>query len=436
MCIPDHRGPSRSRQWAVRLAAVKQLFPTFAAIVVFAVVAGACTSASDAPTGEAAAPATTVIEATPTSSPSTTTTSSPSSTTTSTTPLETVDVTGDLPDELLSAVAVLLSWQRDARNSLPSLPDGLAGHLEEHPVDAPDETVVAGTVASLEEGEIAVVTTDAGDVLLAADEGDGWQIVGADPATGPPWYGEEPRLVMVIGSDARPGENQQRLRADSIHLLTANPSQGNGTILGFPRDSWVTTPYGSMKFTSLMAGRGPQVMVDKVVDTWDLPVEGYVVTGFKGFESLMRSIGNLPIDLPRAIPTQAWWDGFGAGSQRLSPQRTLEYARTRKGVPGGDLTRSANQGVVMLAVLRVLQMNDITDAPEIVSTLLDHTWTSLTPSDLIQLAATVHTLDADEIENVVLPGTLGRAGAASVVRLTSGADEMLADLGDDGLLSE
>jgi LCP family protein required for cell wall assembly len=243
-------------------------------------------------------------------------------------------------------------------------------------------------------------------------------------------------MVMVIGSDARPGENQQRLRADSIHLLTANPSDGNGTIVGFPRDSWVSTPYGSMKFTSLMAGRGPQVMVDKVIDTWDLPVEGYVVTGFKGFEDLMRSLGSLPIDLPRAIPTQAWWAGFGAGNQRLSPQRTLEYARTRKGVPGGDFTRSANQGVVMLAVLRLLQMNDIADAPEIVSVLLDHTWTSLTPTDLIQLAATVHVLDPEEIDNMVLPGNLGRAGLASVVRLTPEADRILADLGDDGLLEK
>ncbi len=435
MRFPGHRSPSGSRQLALRLTAVKRLFPTISAIVLFAIVASACTSASDAPTGEAAAPTTTVIEATPTSVPSTTTASPPSSTTTSTSPLETVEVTGDLPDDLLSAIGVLLSWQRDDRNNPPSLPIGLAIHLDEHPIDAPGEISVTGSIASLDDGEIAVVTTDNGDVLLAADEGDGWQIVGADPATGSPWYGEEPRMVMVIGSDARPGENQQRLRADSIHLVTANPSAGNGTILGFPRDSWVSTPYGSMKFTSLMAGRGPQVMVDKVVDTWDLPVEGYVVTGFRGFENLMRSIGNLPIDLPRALPTQAWWDGFGAGSQRLSPQRTLEYARTRKGVPGGDITRSANQGIVMLAVLRVLQMNDITDAPEIVSVLLDHTWTSLTPTDLIQLAATIHVLDVDEIENVVLPGALGRAGAASVVRLTPEADEMLADLGDDGLLS-
>ena len=257
-----------------------------------------------------------------------------------------------------------------------------------------------------------MVLTDGGDVLLAADEGTGWQIVGAHPAGGAPWYGDEPRLVMVIGSDARVGGDQQTHRADSIHLLTANPSEGTGTILGFPRDSWVSTKHGTMKFSSLMSGRGPQVMVDQVVDTWDLPVEGYVVTGFEGFEDLMNQVGYLPIDLPRAIPNQAWWNGWPVGEQTLSPQRTLEYSRTRKGIPGGDLTRSANQGVVMLAVLQLLQMNDIVDTPEIVKLLLDHTWTSLTPTDLIQLGATVHALDPEAINNVVLPGNarLGRTG--------------------------
>ena len=124
------------------------------------------------------------------------------------------------------------------------------------------------------------------------------------------------------------------------------------------------------------------------------------------------------------------------GEQTLSPQRALEYSRTRKGIPGGDLTRSANQGLVMLAVLQLLQMNDIADTPELVGLLLDHTWTSLTPTDLIQLGATVHALDPEAINNVVVPGIPGWAGKASVVRLAPEVDEMLVDLGDDGLLSE
>lgn len=418
----------------VRFSTVNRFNPAVPATVALLLFAGACTSTPDAE--PSVAPSSTTASSTATTRASESTTTSQASTTSSTSAVATVTVDGDLPDDLLATIAAVLSWQRDDRNYAPAIPEGLAEHLAATPLDTPGTVTVAGTTASIEGGEIAVIETGTGEVLLAADEGDGWQIVGADPTEGPPWYGEEPRLVMVIGSDARPGENQQRLRADSIHLLTANPSEGDGTILGFPRDSWVSTPYGSMKFTSLMAGRGPQVMVDKVVDTWELPVEGYVVTGFRGFEDLMRNLGSLPIELPRAIPTQAWWEGFRAGEQKLSPQRTLEYSRTRKGVPGGDFTRSANQGIVMLAVLRLLQMNDITDAPEIIRVLLDHTWTSLTPTDLIQLAATIHVLDVDEIENVVLPGVLGRAGAASVVRLTPEADEMLADLGDDGLLSE
>lgn len=372
--------------------------------------------------------------------PTTTTTVPPSTTTSSPTttiePIVGVQVEGEIPDDLRAVVASFLSWQVDDRNELPDMPDGLEAHVTDHPITTTDDVEVLGTTAEVEGGAVGVVVTDRGDVILAADEGSGWRIVGAHPAGSAPWYGEEPRLVMVIGSDARVGTDQQTHRADSIHLLTVNPSEGTGTILGFPRDSWVSTEHGTMKFSSLMSGRGPQVMVDHVVGTWDLPIEGYVVTGFEGFEDLMNQVGYLPIDLPRAIPNQAWWDGWPAGEQTLSPQRALEYSRTRKGIPGGDLTRSANQGVVMLAVLQLLQMNDIVDTPEIVSLLLDHTWTSLSPTDLIQLGAAVHTLNPDTINNVVIPGTPGWAGRASVVRLAPEAEEILADLGDDGLLTE
>jgi LCP family protein required for cell wall assembly len=399
-----------------------------AGFITAALITAACSSTS-VPEAETTTPpppaaSTTLPAASPTTTPAETTV-----------PDTAVVVTGDLPDDLLTAIAGVLSWMSDDTEARPDLPEGLVTALEAHPIATTPEMVVEGSTATIEGGRIGVVTTEDGDVLLAADEGDGWMIVGADPVDGPAWYGDEPRMVMVIGSDARPGENQQRLRADSIHLLTANPSDGSGTILGFPRDSYVSTPFGKMKFSSLMAGRGPEVMVDQVVDTWDLPVEGYVVTGFEGFESMMGAIGSLPIDLPRAIPEQKYWPGFRAGRQTLTPQRTLEYARTRKKIPGGDFGRSENQGFVMLAVLDVLQMNDITDTPEIVGVLLDHTWTDLTPTDLIQLAATVHTLDPDRIENVVLPGKLGMESGASIVRLTPEADRMLADLSDDGLLN-
>ena len=313
--------------------------------------------------------------------------------------------------------------------------DAMAAPLLELDLDLPETVEVATAMAKLEGGTVAIVRTAAGDVYAAADEGRGWQIVGAATAAGGGWFGGEPRMVLVLGSDARPGQLQQRFRADSIHVLTARASDGDGTIVGFPRDSWTETEFGTMKLSSVMASRGPEVMTDVMREVFDLPIGGYVVTGFKGFEELMWDLGGLPIDLPRGIPTQEFWAGFRSGEQTLSPPRVLQYARTRKGVPGGDLGRSMNQGTVMLAMLRLMQANEIFAIPGFLKILERHTWTDLPPSSLIQLAATAFLLDPEAIENVVVPGTQGRAGGGSVVFLDDEAGPMLADLADDGLLT-
>src|SRR4051794_27502316 len=61
-------------------------------------------------------------------------------------------------------------------------------------------------------------------------------------------------FVLVIGSDARPGERLDRSRADSIHVVALNPRAGTGTVLGIPRDTWVEIPgHGRGKINNAMA---------------------------------------------------------------------------------------------------------------------------------------------------------------------------------------
>jgi LCP family protein required for cell wall assembly len=391
-------------------------------LAVVALIASACT---------ANPPESTTTTATTTTLPSTT----QAPTTTTTLPIETVVVDGDVPAELAKALAAVMSWRVDQRNPEPAMPDAMAAPLLEMNLDIPKAVTVTARVAKLETGSVGIAVTAAGDVYAAADEGSGWEIVGASPAAGGGWFGGEPRIVLALGSDARPGQLQPRFRADSIHLLTARASDGDGTILGFPRDSWIPTPYGTMKLSSVMAGRGPEAITDVMREEFDVPIEGYVVTGFKGFEQLMWDLGNLPIDLPRSIPNQEFYPGFRSGEQTLSPPRVLEYARTRKGVPGGDFGRSANHGVVMLAMLRLIQTNDVLAAPGFLAILGRHAWTDLTPTSQIQLAATAFLLDLDAIENTVVPGRVGTAGGGSVVFLSDDVNDIVADLADDGLLT-
>lgn len=393
-----------------------------------ALLAAACTSTEAAETSTTMEPSTTLPPTT--LAPATTTT-----TTTTTLPLRTIEVSGDLPDGLATSLAATFSWMADPRNVAPPIPEGLVAPLMEMDLDVPDTVEVEASVAELEAGSVGIVVSASGNVFAAADEGTGWRIVGAAPAGAGGWFGGEPRRVLVLGSDARPGQSQQRFRADSVHLLTARASDGRGTILGFPRDSYVASPYGSMKLSSVMAGRGPDVITDVVREEFGIPIEGYVVTGFVGFEGLLGALGNLPIDLPRSIPAQPWWPAFRSGEQTLTPDRALDYSRTRKGVPGGDFTRSANQGVVMLAMLRLIQTKDVLSAPLFLSIMQTHTWTDLSPSALIQLAATAFILDPDLVENTVLPGKLGTAGGGSVVFLGDDAEAIIADVVDDGVVT-
>jgi LCP family protein required for cell wall assembly len=271
--------------------------------------------------------------------------------------------------------------------------------------------------------------------VFLAHTGPTWRVVGGSIGDSGPWLGSEPRTLLVLGSDARPGENQQTLRADSVHLVTVLPDAGGGSIVGFPRDSWVEGPNGGIKLSSLMAGRGPEIMLEKVTEMSELPVAGYVVTGFSGFTGLIEALGGLTVDLPTAMRSGNNWADYPAGVQMLTPSLVLRLARIRKGLPRGDFDRSLNQGLIMQAAMAALQERDATDLPELLAVLSQNTWTDLSTEDLLTLAGTAFLTPPDAMTNVVLPGRTGTAGSASVVYLDEeGMAAIFEDLAD-GVLS-
>ncbi|MEN8040002.1 MAG: LCP family protein [Actinomycetota bacterium] len=406
--------------------------PFAVAAVCAALVTAACSPAEsiDATT---TAPTTSAAPAT------TATTSPPTTTTTTQAPLAEVHVTGDMPTELAAPIAEFLAVLQDQRNAHGILDPEFVAHHEAVQGSLDEDYTATSVVQELAiGGSVAVVTLDTGDIVLAAEEGAGWTVVGSHMKSveADPWFGTSPRRVLVLGSDARPGFDAATHRMDSIHIVTAVPSQGKGTILGYPRDWWIDTPYGEMRINALTAsGRGPDAIYNQFTEEWEIPLDGYILTAFSGFEKLIAaSVGRLLITLPTSVPAQPWWDAFSAGEQKLTPTRTLDFARTRKKLPGGDFTRSWHQGLVMLAVLTMLQQGSVEDAPVLLGELVKYTETNLTPTDLIQLGVAAFYMDVGEITNEVLPGHLGRAGnGASVVFLEPEAEDIIADVIEDGI---
>lgn len=241
-------------------------------------------------------------------------------------------------------------------------------------------------------------------------------------------------FVLVAGSDARPGERVDRSRADSIHLLAVNPATGTGTILGFPRDSWVEIPgRGRGKINTAMAIGGPDLLSATVQRLTGLPVDWWVVTSFDGLVSMVDALNRVVIPVERRMADKASGAYFERGLHNLSGREVLAFTRDRKSVAQGDFSRSANQGVVVLATLRKMRVEvaDIDGVGSWVRVLWDHVRINAAFDDVVRLGATARRLDPDRLANVVAPGEVGMAGSQSVVYLTPDAERLFEDLRED-----
>jgi len=343
-------------------------------------------------------------------------------------------------------VQSLYTWFGDRTLPEPDLPQGLLDFLAD--VYPSGSGTFAGELFSEEiedMGTVGVVVVDSEDVILLVDDGEGWRIVGAWFAQYDidPWFGDPLRYVFTIGTDARPGEDQQHFRADSLHILSSNVADRTGGVLGIPRDTFVQASYGGDKFTNVNALvwtfsdntiPGQDEMVDLASDMSGLPIEGWLVTGFLNFQRLVDAFGGVDVDVPFGMAEPKSQAYLSAGLQTLFGGNALAFSRNRT-IPGGDFTRQLHGGLVIMAALDGVLERNITLLPSLLSILMDFTWTNLSLEDLLTVAAGGFLLDPALVGNNVLPGVVATRNGASVVNLSEGAEEMFRDM-DDGWLSQ
>lgn len=356
---------------------------------------------------------------------------------TATTAGPSVDITIDgAPAGLTSLLQQVYLAAFTATPDAVSLPDGLAqafGSLA--PGTGSLEVSGQAATGTILGTDIAVVT--AGDDVVLAVADPEWRVVGMKPARFglPAFYGPEPKLLFVVGSDARPGQDPLRSRADSLHVVAMDPSSGQGAIVGIPRDSWVTSPSGvTDKFTHILSREGAGELLDTARAVTSLPIDGYVLTGFEGFTSLVDSLGGFLLDVPFKMADSASQAYFQPGSQLIDGAKALAFSRDRH-LSGGDFTRSKDQGLVMLAGLGAIHVLGYSELPALLETLTANASTDLDAAGLLTMAASALELDLLNTPNVVVAGSYGTENGASIVRLTNAAYATFADLAD-GVLDQ
>jgi LCP family protein required for cell wall assembly len=292
---------------------------------------------------------------------------------------------------------------------------------------------VGGAVGSWRGTPIAVVTRG-NDVTLLQKTG-AWTVVGG-------WWpslGISQRLpattmrVLAIGSDARPNQVVTKARADALQIIGVDRA-GVGGIVGIPRDSWVPlSTGGSGKINAALVFGGAQAQTRTVERATGVPIDGYVLTGFKGFRAIVEGVGGIPYVSRMALRSSGGTLLLKVGANVLNGSTALGFARERKHLPNGDFGRSANQGAILIAAMAAAKQAGPAALPKYLTVIGANVSTNLTPAQVLNLAAATYVTNTGRVANRVAPGSVGMRDGQSVVVLGGGAATLFRDIKDGRL---
>ena len=241
--------------------------------------------------------------------------------------------------------------------------------------------------------------------------------------------------ILMVGSDARPGEDMNRTRADALQLVGVDTRTGAATAVGIPRDSWVAIPgYGSNKINASLYFGGPQLLGQTVGNLVGVQPDYVFVSRFPFFIDMVKSIGGIEVDNP--VPFSDPYlkpGGFPSGKIHLGGYDAMSFARIRYNLIGGDFDRSANQQRVLRGIQgqihsRAAQPGFLEQG---VLSVLKNMSTDLSPGELFRLAEAAAQINPRKITNCVVRGGIGSVSGASVVFPDTGQAKRFGDQARD-----
>lgn len=243
---------------------------------------------------------------------------------------------------------------------------------------------------------------------------------------------EDPFYVLLLGSDAREGEAASR--SDVIILLRVDPANGKMTMVSIPRDTKVEIEgYGTQKINAAYAYGGASLAVEVVSEFTGVPIHHYAEIHFAELEKAVDALGGVTVDVPQDIIDDQLSINIYAGTQTLSGEQALVFARSRAYIDG-DFTRTSNQRILLTAMMKKVLELPATELPGAIQTLAQCVSTDLVINDIISLAQKFQGASDLAIYSGMVPSTTATIDGVSYV-LTDEAlwKEMMriVDAGDD-----
>ena len=211
--------------------------------------------------------------------------------------------------------------------------------------------------------------------------------------------------ILLLGTDASdpdlPG------RTDTMIIASININSGDLKLTSIMRDTYVKIAgHGSNKITSANWYGGPDLAIRTVNENFDMNISHYAMVDFSSFAYIVDALGGVDLAVaenevkyinqlindmrvlyPEIQLEKNELTEFGE-NVHLDGMQTLAFSRIRK--LDSDHQRTGRQRQVLNAILQKLRsVRDVGTLYELFDIGLSYTRTSLTPTDIIQLAMKV-----------------------------------------------
>ncbi|MFI2380394.1 LCP family protein [Streptomyces sp. NPDC018964] len=221
--------------------------------------------------------------------------------------------------------------------------------------------------------------------------------------------GQTPLNILLIGSDARDSEENQKLGgaretfgstplADVQMLVHLSADRSNMSVVSMPRDTLVEIPKctdpddgtvypasdGRTMTNQSLGHGGPGCTVATWQELTGIHIDHFVMVDFAGVVSMADAVGGVPVCVDANIHSRDS-QGHGSGlklekgTHAVKGEQALQWLRTRYGFEdGSDLARAKAQHMYMNSLVRQLRENATLSNPNKLRRLAEKATEALT----------------------------------------------------------
>lgn len=224
------------------------------------------------------------------------------------------------------------------------------------------------------------------------------------------------RNILLIGIDARKGEDNDKTRSDAIVIMTINKNTNKFELTSVLRDTYLDIEeegYHTFdKINHAHAYGGPVNLIRALNRNMDLNIDSFIRVNWQTVADISDAFGGVTMNIKDyeidemnryVADTNRSLNGSKrrikkAGRQKLNGVQTVTYCRIRH-VGNGDMERAQRMRRVARALMKKATAKSLKELFTIADRILPQIKTSISPKDMMSLLIGYNKLELAESNN-------------------------------------